>query len=85
MFKSQFKPGITGVELTAATIRDALGLPHPSSQMDALRAFEVFAPGPALPVQLFFCEPCIIGSLTILPKGRACPGVLDANYQLAPG
>ncbi len=84
-FESQFLPGITGFDLTAAAIRDALGLPHPPSQMRALRAFDVFAPGPALSVQLFFCEPCVIGSLTPLPEVLACPGVLDAGYHLAPG
>ena len=84
-FESQFLPRVTGFDLTAAAIRDALGLAHPADQLLSLQAFDVFAPGPALSVQLFFAEPCTIGHLTPIPDILACPGVVDAGYHLQPG
>jgi biotin carboxylase len=84
-FESQFLPRVTGFDLTAAAIRDALGLPHPREQRQVLETVDVTRPGLALSVQLFFAEPCTISRLTPLPELMGLPGVVDAGYHVSPG
>jgi len=84
-FESQFLPRVTGFDLMDAQIRSVLGLPVPEPKWDALCAFDVFAQGPAISVQLFFAEPCTIAELAPLDLVRACPGVMDAGYHVPVG
>ena len=84
-FESQFLPRVTGFDLTGVQIRSVLGEPVSESQWTALQEFDVFAPGPAVSVQLFFAEPCTISELTPISLVKACPGVMDAGYHVQVG
>lgn len=84
-FESQFIPEMTGFDLTKVQLRSALGLETPPEEWAALDRFDVLSIQYFLSVQLFFAEPCVIGSLTPLNDILACEGVVDAGYHKSSG
>jgi len=84
-FESQFLPPITGFDLTRVQVQTAVGLEPDPAEWAALDRFDVRTDQHFLSVQLFFAEPCTIGSLTSLSDLLACEGVMDAGYHKMPG
>ncbi len=84
-FESQFLPQVTGFDLTKVQVQSVLGMATGVNNWDALGRFDVRSDRHFLSVQLFFAEPCTIGSLTPLEEILALDGVLDAGYHKSCG
>lgn len=81
-FEDVFIPFLTGFDILGAVIRSALGMPAEPPSMDCL---EAAAEGRCVAVQLLFCRPGDILSVTPLEELLALPYVLDAGYNYLPG
>ena len=81
-FEDVFIPFLTGFDILDAVIRSALGMPAEPPSMDCL---EAAAEGRCVAVQLLFCRPGDILSITPLEELLALPYVLDAGYNYLPG
>lgn len=81
-FEDVFIPFLTGFDILGAVIRSALGTPAEPPSMDCL---EAAAEGRCVAVQLLFCRPGDILSVTPLEELLALPYVLDAGYNYLPG
>ena len=81
-FEDVMIPWLTGFDFLGAVIKNALGRPVDASQYYDFRCDELEK---AASVQLLFCHPGTIASVTDKKIIQGLPGVLDSGYNYQPG